>query len=66
MAKWMVKEKANANGYTSNFIPTEGSKLKLSTSLSPDNMLSRLNLYITSINSIRKIVEKEKKGYEML
>ena len=66
MAKWMVKDKALSSGFTSSFIPTEGSKLKLSTSLTTDHMLNRLNYYVASLNAMRRIVEKEKTGYEML
>jgi hypothetical protein len=66
MAKWMVKDKAVGSGFTSSFIPTEGSRLRLGTSLTTDHMSNRLNYYVSSLNAMRRIVEKEKTGYEML
>jgi len=46
MAKWMVKDKAAGSGFTSSFVPTEGSRLKLNSSLPPDHMLIRINYYV--------------------
>lgn len=59
MAKWLVKHEAISSGFLSNFVPSEGGAINLTTSLQTHNMVDRLSIYLPTLNSIRKVCSKE-------
>ncbi len=58
LSKWLIKHEALASGFTSNFIPSECSSLELQTSLVPYDVIKRLNLYLPTLDSVRKVCSK--------
>ena len=55
LAKWLVKNEAVSSGYVANFIPSEGGKLYLNSNIKPQNIVSKLGIYLPTLNSIRKV-----------
>jgi hypothetical protein len=59
LAKWLIQHEALAQGFTSNFIPSEAGHLDLKIAMQPTNLAQKLNVYLPSLNSINKVCKPD-------